>query len=66
MKKYYIAPDIDCIDMEPLQVLASSMNTTGTPDNVQEDVSDSEEVGGGKGDDIILNSKENSGGIWEF
>lgn len=57
MKKYYIAPDIECIDMEPLQVIAASV--TNTPDSDDMEIGSGEATGGAE-------SKEHRGDIWEF
>lgn len=67
MKKYYIAPDIDCIDMEPLQVIAASVTDTtpGTEPEYEGQIgSGSGTVGGENSPEA--DSKQHSGGIWEF
>jgi len=58
MKKYYIAPDIECIDMEPLQVIAASISNTPDKDDI--------EIGGGEEASGGAESKEHRGDIWEF
>lgn len=56
MKKY-IAPNIECVEMEPLQICAGSLNIEGTPDNTTGNLNPDNTVTPGMGAD----SKEHGG-----
>ena len=48
MKKFYIAPEVECIEIEPMQMLASSnINNPGVENEYESDLNPGNTVGGG-------------------
>ena len=47
MKKFYIAPEVECIEIEPMQMLAASdINTPGADNEYESDLNPGNTVGG--------------------
>ena len=48
MKKFYIAPEVECIEIESMQMLASSdINNPGVENEYESDLNPGNTVGGG-------------------
>lgn len=48
MKKFYIAPEVECIEIEPMQMLAASnINNPGVENEYESDLNSGNTVGGG-------------------
>lgn len=67
MKKFYIAPEVECIEIEPMQMLAASNNNNkpGAENEYESDLNPGNTVGGDNYIPSDAKEKEGLFGDWD-
>lgn len=66
MKKFYIAPEVECIEIEPMQMLAASdINRPGADKEYESDLNPDNTVGGDNYIPSDAKEKEGLFGDWD-